>query len=169
MTKTESILAGERTHELPVSILTKQQYKSFGPRAIAGYGPGAFITAKVRYDDECNNGHNSFAITADVVTPASKRRGDIQAGGCLHDEVARVFPELAPFIKWHLTSSDGPMHYVANTVYHAESGDLEYARSSAVWPDATAEHLLDKAALIDRLPALMVEFKAAMESLGFTY
>jgi hypothetical protein len=41
-----------------------------------------------------------------------------------HDEVVKHFPELAPFIKWHLCSSDGPMHYVANTLYHA--GDRDY-------------------------------------------
>jgi hypothetical protein len=105
------------------SILTKKQVKTFGPKAISGYGVGATITAKVRYDDDCGNGHNTFSITADVVTPASKRRNDIEAGGCLHEDIARVFPELAPFIKWHLVSSDGPMYYVANTLYHASERD----------------------------------------------
>lgn len=105
------------------SIVTKRQVTFYGPRPISGYGPGATITAEVRYDDECGNGHNTFAITAEVVTPASKRRNDIEAGGCLHEDVARVFPELAPFIKWHLVSSDYPLHYVANTVYHAGDRD----------------------------------------------
>ena len=107
------------------SIVVKSQKRSFGPKMIGSkYGPGAMITAHVRYDDECGNGHNSFSITAEVVTPQSKRRGDIEAGGCLHEDVAEKFPELAQFIKWHLCSTDGPMHYIANTVYMA--GDKDY-------------------------------------------
>lgn len=154
------------------SVLTKNQKRTYGPRFIAGWGHGAQITATVRYDDECGNGHNRFAITAEIVTPASKRRNDVEACGCLHDEIARVFPELAPFIKWHLCSSDGPIHYVANTVYHAQNGQLDYARSSAVWPEATDEELTapDLAErLQERLPALLESFQEAVESLGFTY
>jgi hypothetical protein len=102
------------------SKLTKQQYKSFGPRPIKGYGKGAAIWAHVRYDDECGNGHNSFGITGTVLVPHQR---DIAAGGCLHDEIAKAFPELAKYIKWHLCSSDGPMHYVANTRYFAGDRD----------------------------------------------
>lgn len=233
----------ENESTLPASILTKRQVKTYGPKLISGYGPEAEITAKVRYDDECGNGHNSFAITAEVTTPASRRRRDCEAGGCLHEEVARAFPELAPLIKWHLVSSDGPMHYIANTVYHASNRDhrgllegekrhlkngrtgqpvwqrvvrneagetvsisssawvdseerptekltadwepvwivgegkareLDHARSSAVWPEATDEQLCVpkeelEAALQARLPALMADFKIAVESIGFTY
>lgn len=36
-------------------------------------------------------------------------------------------------------------------------------------PDATLEQLRDKAALIERLPALMKEFKRDVESLGMEY
>lgn len=224
---------------LPVSVLTKSQFRTYRPKPIDGYGPGATITATVRYDDQCGNGHNSFAITASVITPASRRRGDIEAGGCLHDDIARVFPELAPLIKWHLTGSDGPMGYEANAVYHAgdrdcwgqrkgefqqhtsrgkhqnggvegvpcwelaapetrevyaaekpapvllewkpygrtgegKARDFDAARSCAVWPDATDEQLSAepdelRAMLAARLPAIMAEFKAAVESLGFTY
>lgn len=96
------------------STLTKKQTKRFGPRAIAGWGANATIIAGARYDDECGNGHNTFAITASI--PG-------QAGGCLHTEIAEVFPELAPLIKWHLCSSDGPMHYLANTVFLAGTKD----------------------------------------------
>jgi hypothetical protein len=93
-------------------------------RSIAGYGvPGVKIRAEIRFDDECGNGHNSFAVTADIyrISPRGKRE-DI-AGGCCHDEIAKAFPELAHLIKWHLFDSSGPMHYVANTVYHAGNRD----------------------------------------------
>lgn len=151
------------------SVLTKNQKKTFGPKPIDGWGKGAQITATVRFDDECGNGHNSFAITAEIRRPRAR---DCDACGCLHDEVAKHFPELAPLIKWHLCSTDGPMHYIANTEYHVKQGRLDYARSTAIWPDATEEELkapgLHKE-LQERLPALMSEFRAAVESLGFTW
>jgi hypothetical protein len=152
---------------LPESKLTKKQTKVFGPRKI---GDNETIKAFVRYDDELGNGHNTFAVTAQIRgrNPQTGRY-EIQAGGCLHDEATRVFPELAPFVKWHLVSSDGPLHYIANTTYLAEEGDLKAARSKAVWPDATADQLKNPEILNARLPALMSEFKKDIESLGFTY
>jgi len=181
-----------------MSKLTKSQKRQFGPRAISGYGPGAVITATVRHDDECSNGHNTFSITADVVTPASRRRNDIEAGGCLHEDIARVFPELAPFIKWHLTSTDEPLHYVENTMYWlgycgwtdgkpGSPPNLEHARSAAIWPDMpesfVAPSYIDfsqkrnyqcigsdiEAQLRARLPQLKADFRAAVESLGMEY
>jgi hypothetical protein len=100
----------------------KQRWVS-DPRPISGYGSGGLLQVEVRYDDELGNGRNSFAITATVTTPASIRQGDTAAGGCLHGDIARVFPELAPLIRWHLFDSDGPMHYIENTLYHASDRD----------------------------------------------
>ena len=54
----------------------------------------------------------------------------------------------------------------------AKEANLDHARSSAVWPDATDEDLLTpglETRLQARLPRLMKEFKAAVESLGFVY
>ena len=99
---------------MSTSVLTRKQVKKFGPKPISGWGKDATITAEVRYDDECCNGYNSFAITGEIRRP---NRSDCEACGCLHDEIRSHFPELAPFIKWHLMSSDEPMHYVANTLY----------------------------------------------------
>lgn len=225
---------------LPASVRTTHQVKVYGPRIYTEDGQNYEITATVRYDDECRNGHNSFAITAEIYR-VGKRIGqrDWDSCGCLHDKIAKHFPELAPYIKWHLCSSDGPMHYIANTLYHASDKDcwglrkgeerqlkhggeipvweavttdangifhalptstfpwvhahekpanngsiqyvpymvvgegkepnLEYARSSAIWPDATLEDLQDKDKLKARLPELLNEFKQAVESLGFTF
>lgn len=64
------------------------------------------------------------------------------------------------------------MHYIANTVYHVQQRNLDYARSSAIWPEATEDDLrLEglRERLLERLPALLQEFQAAMESLGFVY
>lgn len=121
-------------------------------RIFEGMGLGR---VEISYDDCCGNGHNSFAITVDAR----------DFGGCMHDEIETVFPEYAHLIKWHLTSTDGPMHYIANTVYHAENDNLEYARSTAIAPDTTIDQLLDKEWLAARLPNLIKEFKSAMESI----
>ncbi len=223
------------TIQLPPSILNFHQRKRYGPRSCSSYEKGATITAEVRHDDSCKNGHNTFAITGTILD----REGQDVAGGCLHEEIAKYFPELAPLIKWHLTSTDGPMHYAESVVYlagerdhwgllkgefrqHTSRGkiqnggvegvpcweldrpearevyanekpahvtlewrahgitgegktrELDAARSCAVWPDATDKQLSApahelRAALAARLPALMQEFKVAVESLGFTY
>ena len=106
---------------MSATVLSRSQVKTFGPKQITYYGEPSIMTVEVRYDDECGNGHNTFAITADI-RPVDRHRG-WEAGGVLHDEVTKHFPELAPFIKWHNCSSDGPMYYIANTVYHAGDRD----------------------------------------------
>lgn len=92
-------------------------------RPVKGYGTNGEMQVEIRFDDECRNGHQSFAITANVYTKESRRMRDIAAGGCMHEEIAKVFPELAPLIKWHLVSTDSPMHYIANALYHASDRD----------------------------------------------
>lgn len=102
--------------------ILNQTWKSCA-RPCQSYGPGCTITAEVRFDDNCGNGHESFSITADVRDPKVRRDGGIVACGCMHDEIAAAFPELAHLIPWHLSSTDGPMHYVANTVHLAGDRD----------------------------------------------
>jgi hypothetical protein len=111
----------------------------------------------IRFDDCCGNGQNSFAITVDAR----------DYGGCMHTELAEVFPEYAYLIPFHNMDTRAPMHYVANTVYHAENGDLEYARSTAIAPTATLEQLKDKDWLLERLPRLVQDFAAAMSTIDW--
>lgn len=104
---------------MSTSTLVRNQKKQYGPKVINYGGEQCRITATVRHDDQCNNGQNSFSITADIKTV----RGRDVAGGCLHDEVAKHFPQLAPFIKWHLCDTDGPMHYPKNVLFLAGDRD----------------------------------------------
>lgn len=113
-----------------------QTWKSEG-RKVNGYGTNGTMYVNIRFDDNCKNGHNTFAITADVYTAESRRRKDIAAGGCMHDEIAEVFPELSSFIRWHLVSTDGPMHYITNTCYMASDRDYNDRKAGepCAWDD----------------------------------
>lgn len=191
------------------------------------------LSVSLRFDDNCRNGHHTFSITATMYDSHRPKRDREVAGGCLHGDIAEWFPELAPLIKWHLVSTDGPMHYIANTLYHASDRDhnglragevrqirngrtgelawimegpstkyfdgaappdetvtrtwkpwtrtgegkareLNHARSTAVWPEATDEELCAepevlKAALEARLPTLLAAFRTDMEACGFAW
>lgn len=99
-----------------------QKWTSEG-RPVKGYGTNGMMYVNIRFDDQCQNGHQSFSITADVYTAESRQQKDIAAGGCMHKEITKIFPELTPLIKWHLMDTDGPMHYISNTCYFAGNRD----------------------------------------------
>ncbi len=200
-----------------------------------------------RYDDNCKNGHNDFAVTGEIweATHDGRVKGrDCVSCGCLHDDIAKRFPEIVHVLKWHLCGETGPMHYAANTVYLAgdrdhnglrkgetrqiingktklpawhlvaidangaeialhklekyvdgatrpdcpygleyrpwchegegKARDLDAARRVAIWPDATdAELSVEpndlRAALADRLPALLADFRAMIDASGFIW
>lgn len=151
------------------STLVKNQFKTFGPVRFEGWRQRAGkLEAIVRYDDQCNNGHNTFSITGNVYSSNGRDIG----GGCIHDEIAKSFPQLKKYIKFHLMSSNGPLHYIANSLYWAEQSNLAAFRNSAIWPDATMDDLRDpnlKEVLAARLPGIMAEFQLVIEELGFVF
>ena len=104
------------------SILTKNQKKT-ETKVYTEDGVNFRATVNLRYDDQCGNGHNTFAITMDTDRQAGNGRWVEYSGGCDHDGVRKHFPQYAHLVKWHLCSSDEPMHYVANTVYLAGNRD----------------------------------------------
>ena len=81
-------------------------------------GNGEKLRVNLRFDDQCNNGHMTFSITGDIYAG----RRDV-GGGCCHELISQVFPELKGLIKWHLVSTDEPMHYLANTLFLAGDKD----------------------------------------------
>ena len=99
------------------SVLVKDQVKTYRGEWIDSDGEHVVI-ASVRHDDRCGNGHNTFSVTGTVYGPNGHR-----SSGCVHDVISAHIPELAQFIQWHLVSTDGPMHYSANTVYLAGNRD----------------------------------------------
>lgn len=157
------------------SVLTKSQFKTF-TKNINYEGKKCTMSVELRYDDECNNGHNTFSITGSIKGGRYGHYGyEIELGGCIHDEIKKYFPELAHLIKWHLCGSQQPMYYIENTLYFATNKrDFNAARESAIWENATDEQLslsreeLEKL-LLKRLPKLMEEFRHDIEALGFVY
>jgi hypothetical protein len=154
---------------MSTSILTRHQVKTLGPVPVKGWRQKrGRLEVEIRYDDKCNNGHNTFAITGTMYSSNGRAIG----GGCLHDEIVKAFPELKKYIKFHLMSSDGPLHYKANSLYWAEQSNLAAFKSSAIWPEATMDDMRDpnlKEVLAARLPGLLAEFKLAIEELGFIF
>lgn len=108
---------------LPTSILTRNQ----GSKHPIYFREGVtdfLLDVSLRYDDECGNGHNTFAITGTLKEKSKTTGRWIEiAGGCLHDDIEKHAPQFAHLIKWHLCSSDGPMHYLANSIYLASDKD----------------------------------------------
>lgn len=67
----------------------------------------------IRLNDECNNGHEDFAITSDI-----RENNREYMGGCCHDEVLKHFPEFKIFVDLHLSTFKGiPMYAIANGWY----------------------------------------------------
>ena len=114
-----------------ISTLTKRQHKKLGPKVYTEEGHTYRITANVCHNDECGNGHNTFSITCHIDVKHKGRWKD-HSGGCCHEEFAKHFPEYAHLLKWHLTSTDGPMHYLANTLYLAGDKDHNGLRKGDV-------------------------------------
>ena len=144
------------------SVLVRNQKVTFEKKI----SKNRLLTVTVRFDDNCGNGRNRLSVTGDITTLSKKTTLEC---GTLHSKIAKHFPELKEAIAYHLCSTAGPMHYIANTMFWAEEGNLENARSIAMAPDATLEQLLDKKWLEARLPSLLNDLKSIVTGLGMVY
>lgn len=84
-----------------------------------GYTKGSriVITAKAYF---CGgNEHPHFSVTCAIGTPRQLETGDWQAGGCMHREAVKYWPQIAPIVALHLSNADDgePMHGAANGWY----------------------------------------------------
>ena len=104
--------------ELPESKLSKvPQIRQYRASFMNGEIRCA-IKATVKYGDDCGNGHNTLSITGDIYED-----GMLGSCGCIHDEIDQYFPELREALPFHLCSTDGPMHYLSNTLFTAGDRD----------------------------------------------
>ena len=83
---------------------------------------------------------------------------------------SELFPKTLP---QYVDAEVAPHGYVAwERIGEGKDRQLDYARSTAVWLDASDEDLTApglKERLESRLPALLLEFRQAVEFLGFTF
>ena len=78
-------------------------------------GKGRLISVDASLCHHPGNTHPYFSVTGTIYRPGAR---DIEAGGCLHDEVLTYWPELAPVVKLHLCTDYGaPMHALENGLY----------------------------------------------------
>lgn len=85
---------------------------------------GNTMRIKIRLNDECKNGHQDFAITADVYQKDKPKIDKYHImGGCCHEEILKVRPDLNIFVDLHLCDYKGiPMYAVENGYYHLRNG-----------------------------------------------
>lgn len=127
-----------------------------------------------------------FALTYSKYDSYGKDAG----GGAGHETIVKHFPHLKPWVRWHLTSTDGPMHYTTNSLYWAGALGNEYPSAhgdnppnaeyfahtcvygavdsdSAVTPAEILAYAPEaiRAWLLARFPELMQAFKADMSAL----
>ena len=72
---------------------------------------------QITLNDDCKNGHEDFSLTADIYEKTARGWRDV-GGGCCHEHILSLRPDLAPFAALHLATCDGvPMHAIANAWY----------------------------------------------------
>ncbi len=80
------------------------------------------VDVSLSLNDECKNGHQDFAITANLYERSGSRWRDA-GGGCCHEEILKAFPEFKIFVDLHLCDYLGnPMYADANGFYHLKEG-----------------------------------------------
>ena len=111
----------------------------------------------IRLNDECNNGHEDFSITADfwkLERPKTDKNWIM--GGCCHEEILKIRPDLKIFVDLHLNDFRGyPMYYIQNGFYHLKNMPkdkfMEYAKV-----DEAGYELLKKASDEDEYGYLLI-------------
>jgi hypothetical protein len=102
------------------------------------------------------NGKSGLPVWESVVKDAN---GEYHKTSKYNWRDSKDCPESGGNIEWR------PVWIVGD----GKERDINAARRTAIWPDATLEQLLDKKALAARLPKLLEEFKHDVESLGLKY
>lgn len=140
---------------------------------------------KITLDDDCKNGHEDFSLTADIYEKHPRKGWEDVGGGCCHDHILKIKPELAPFAALHLSTFEGvPMHAFSNAwywfqgafpefsveKYHGGTGSggkppAECARIFAEHIRATSEEVQE---IASQNPRTQDELQCLIEDMGFT-
>lgn len=131
---------------------------------------GEDITVTIRLNDDCGNGHQDFSITGDIYK-ANARKSDKNhlMGGCIHEEILKVFPEFQIFVNLHLCDFNGvPTYAVENGFYHLTQG---FNNTKPEDKNFTSEYCEYYRISLDQFEVLRqsrseVQFALNLESLG---
>jgi hypothetical protein len=132
----------------------------------------------VKLADDCKNKHCDFSITGRITLNKPRPSEDtFVAGGCIHNVIAKHFPELKKFIPLHLCAHEGtPMYPVENGIYHIENSSkkeaMDYLRITDEEYDKLAKctehktyfaYMLFNLGIVDRWKKEADEFVAYLE------
>jgi hypothetical protein len=122
---------------------------------------GDNMRIQIRLDDDCKNGHEDFAITADIWQKDCPRTDRyFISGGCCHEEILKARPDLQIFVNLHLSDSHGaPMFAIENGFYHLENSAIETARDYIRCTDEEIQ-------LIKKVCKDKIYFQYMLEKLG---
>lgn len=140
-------------------------------------------TIKIRLDDKCRNGHEDFSLTADIYEKSKNGRWVDVGGGCCHDHILKLRPDLAPFAALHLSTFEGvPMYAAGNALYwfagfngglgkEHHGGNGSGGKTPAECRRIFAEHIRATPAQVDAIvaaaPRTEAELQAILEDMGF--
>lgn len=81
----------------------------------------------IRLDDECHNRHDDFSLTGMYRVKGHNDKYDPwSGGGCCHEQILKLRPDLKIFADLHLCDSHGrPMYTIENGYYHMTTGSKE--------------------------------------------
>ena len=89
------------------------------------------IKFELSLDDDCKNKVYEFSLTGQIEEQRKNGRWVDFAGGCIHEEILKHFPELEPFAKLHLCNYLGqPMYSIENGFYWLEK---DYTKMCALF------------------------------------
>jgi hypothetical protein len=135
----------------------------------------ARFNVEIQFDDECNNGHNTLSVTGRY----------LGTWGAMHTEMLNI-PIIEKYVKraipFHGCHTDGPLHYIPNTLYWVGIKNYDFAMACAIC-DFPEDHVLYLSeeffktsdnetitrVLNERLPTVLEELKKVVESYGMVY
>lgn len=150
--------------------IVRRRYGHHRVNPAEGYPPGSTLTAVAELY-RIGEQRPYFSVTGEIGTYAQHRNGNVQACGCLHEEILRAWPELAPIVALHLSDEDGvPMHALENARYWAGLTQWEpmhadaLARHLRITEEGEAEALTTEEAVAAKVAELAPRWKAEAEA-----
>lgn len=134
--------------------ILNQKFVSFSRKFVEN-GQKLSISFEAKFDSLGVNQDEYFSITG-MIKEDSMRGRDV-SGGCIHDDIAKHFPEVADVLKFHLFHKNEKNSYIKNTVYLA--GDRDHNGFKKGEPCQWADGLVfGNSPIVSYLPVGFIEF-----------